>query len=253
MGNIVVTTSWDDGHVLDLKLAELLDRYGCAGTFYIPQHYLNDALSRWDIVQLATSFEISAHSLTHRRLDQLDREDARNEINGSKAYLEDILGRPVEMFCYPRGLYSSKIADMVREAGFVGARTTEKFTFRVQDPYAMGTTVQCYPYPLRKVSRDRYMLGRSLFQPIQQTWRHVLGLHFPLRAFVNWFHLARATFDHVSKYGGIWHLFGHSWEIERYGMWDQLAEILRYASKRSGVLYMTNRDVVRDMTLNRSR
>ena len=32
----IVTTSWDDGHPLDLKLAELLGRYHIPTTFCIP-------------------------------------------------------------------------------------------------------------------------------------------------------------------------------------------------------------------------
>lgn len=31
---LIITTSWDDGHPLDLKIAELLDKYGINGTFY---------------------------------------------------------------------------------------------------------------------------------------------------------------------------------------------------------------------------
>jgi len=32
----IVTTSWDDGHPSDLKLAELLREYDVPATFYIP-------------------------------------------------------------------------------------------------------------------------------------------------------------------------------------------------------------------------
>ena len=28
----------------------------------------------------------------------------------------------------------------------------------------------------------------------------------------------------------IWHLWGHSWEIEKFGMWDALENVLRVAS-----------------------
>ncbi len=31
-----ITTSWDDGHPLDFRVAELLSKYGLRGTFYIP-------------------------------------------------------------------------------------------------------------------------------------------------------------------------------------------------------------------------
>jgi peptidoglycan/xylan/chitin deacetylase (PgdA/CDA1 family) len=32
---IMVTTTWDDSHILDFKLAKLLKKYGIKGTFYI--------------------------------------------------------------------------------------------------------------------------------------------------------------------------------------------------------------------------
>ena len=38
MKKTIVTTSWDDGHKLDLKLAALLKKYNIKGTFYISPH-----------------------------------------------------------------------------------------------------------------------------------------------------------------------------------------------------------------------
>ncbi len=247
MKTVIITTSWDDGHRLDMKVAALLDRYRVMGTFYVAANYLNQGLRGRDIMQLGTEFEIGAHSLTHRRLDQLNRDEAKHEIEGSKAYLEDILSRPVSMFCYPRGRYTLETVDMVRKAGFIGARTTEKFVFDTGDPYLMGTTVQCYPYPLRRVSEHKYMLGRKVFEPIQQSWRQIWRLRLPVVAYFNWLQLARATFDHVQTHGGIWHLWGHSWELEKYGMWAELESILQYVSNRLEVVYLTNGDVVREV------
>ena len=37
MSRLIVTTSWDDGSIQDLKLGELLMKYGIKGTFYIPR------------------------------------------------------------------------------------------------------------------------------------------------------------------------------------------------------------------------
>jgi len=34
-GKVYVTTSWDDGHELDLRLASELAAHGMAGTFYV--------------------------------------------------------------------------------------------------------------------------------------------------------------------------------------------------------------------------
>ena len=39
MRKAIVTTSWDDGHPLDLRVVDLLARYGIKGTFYVPLLY----------------------------------------------------------------------------------------------------------------------------------------------------------------------------------------------------------------------
>ena len=40
-----ITTSWDDGHTLDLRLADLLDKYDLRGTFYVARDYLDERLA----------------------------------------------------------------------------------------------------------------------------------------------------------------------------------------------------------------
>ena len=59
---IIVTTSWDDGHKLDLKLAKLLKKYGIGGTFYISpknrEFREEDLLLDEEIIKLDRDFEI---------------------------------------------------------------------------------------------------------------------------------------------------------------------------------------------------
>ena len=38
--------------------------------------------------------------------------------------------------------------------------------------------------------------------------------------------LAEIFLDKVEKHGGCFHLWGHSWEIEEKGLWNDLEEIL---------------------------
>jgi hypothetical protein len=52
--------------------------------------------------------------------------------------------------------------------------------------------------------------------------------------------LGKQLFDEVLEDGGIWHLYGHSWEIEELGIWDDLLEMLDYVSHHSNVTYLTN-------------
>ncbi len=70
---------------------------------------------------------IGAHSHTHRRLAQWPREDAREEMAGSKAVLEARLGRTVNSFAYPVGDPTSagpREFELAREVGFRCAVTT---------------------------------------------------------------------------------------------------------------------------------
>jgi peptidoglycan/xylan/chitin deacetylase (PgdA/CDA1 family) len=59
-----------------------------------------------------------AHTITHPNLLALPDDAARQEISGSKVALEAKLGRDVEAFCYPAGLFSDRDRGFVAGAGF---------------------------------------------------------------------------------------------------------------------------------------
>jgi hypothetical protein len=60
------------------------------------------------------------------------------------------------------------------------------------------------------------------------------------RLFWNWDLLAMAVFDRVLQTGGIFHLWGHSWEIEKFADWPRLVRVLDYIGRRPGVSYVDN-------------
>ena len=65
--------------------------------------------------------DIGAHTVTHPVLSLLPPAAQQAEIQGSKARLEEILGRPVTSFAYPYGLrsdYSAETVTVVKQAGF---------------------------------------------------------------------------------------------------------------------------------------
>lgn len=246
---VLFTTSWDDGNVLDIRIAKLLERYNVQGTFYVNQYRGdNNFLTPDRIRDLSRRFEIGAHTLTHPDLTTLDEQALKEEIAGSKKYLENIIGKEVLMFCYPKGLYSESVKRSVASAGFLGARTVAKYVFvRPDDSFAMGTTVQVYPWPLRKKDVNHYLWGQHLFQPIQQDIGKFLKTVPPLRAFVSWQAYARHWFDYAISRGDYFHLWGHSWEIEQYSMWRELEEFFRYGSARlgDGIISVANSEVAK--------
>jgi peptidoglycan/xylan/chitin deacetylase (PgdA/CDA1 family) len=229
----IVTTSWDDGDYADLKLAQLLRSKGICGTFYVPINYGARPLSRSELRDLASEgFEIGAHGFSQKPLWGLRPREVTEQVQPCKRILEDILGREVGMFCYPRGRYDANVVRAVQEAGYRGGRTVRMLATRSTfSPFEMPTTLQAFPHArftyLKNVARGRSL--ESLQSCLAQMPR--LG---------SWLELGKKLFDVVLKNGGVWHLYGHSWEIEKLGLWDELGEILDYVCGRDGVRYVPN-------------
>lgn len=74
---------------------------------------------------LAAGHGIGSHSLTHPFLTRLSPPQAREEITASRKRLEDLFGRPIEHFCYPYGDWNEAVRDLVIQAGYKTACTTD--------------------------------------------------------------------------------------------------------------------------------
>ena len=73
------TTSWDDGHPLDARVAELLSAHGFRGTFYMPLSNREGlpVMPPADVRRLGQGFEIGSHTIDHCYLQTVDRTEAR--------------------------------------------------------------------------------------------------------------------------------------------------------------------------------
>jgi peptidoglycan/xylan/chitin deacetylase (PgdA/CDA1 family) len=127
--------SFDDGY---LDVAEhampILAGHGFRATVFVPPQVIDgsawfDGYRRcrqpdvldWDVIgelDREGTLRFEAHTLTHPNLLLLDEHVARHEIEGSKVALEARLGRLVQSFAYPSGLFGARERRLVREAGF---------------------------------------------------------------------------------------------------------------------------------------
>ncbi|HTS01633.1 MAG TPA: polysaccharide deacetylase family protein, partial [Thermoanaerobaculia bacterium] len=69
----------------------------------------------------AKGIEIGSHGATHRALPPLSDAELDDEVRGSKAALEAVLGAPVVSFCYPYGAFDDRVVEAVRAAGYRAA------------------------------------------------------------------------------------------------------------------------------------
>jgi peptidoglycan/xylan/chitin deacetylase (PgdA/CDA1 family) len=140
-GDKRVVITFDDGfvNVLEHGLRPLAD-----SGFKAMQYIIAGAIgggNDWDVAQgevyaplmdraqigewLAAGHAIGSHSLGHRRLSEIPVEQAREEIVTSKKKLEDLFGIPIHHFCYPYGAWNPQVRDLVMEAGYASACTTD--------------------------------------------------------------------------------------------------------------------------------
>ena len=68
---------------------------------------------------------IGSHSVSHNKLIDLDDESTYNELNYSKSYLEDLLGKEIITLSYPHGKFNDRIIDKVYDAGYKLAFTSK--------------------------------------------------------------------------------------------------------------------------------
>lgn len=78
-------------------------------------------------------FSFGSHTLTHCDLAGASPGMMRKEIFESKQRLEDLLGAAVTAFSYPWGLVNSQVREVVAEAGYTNAVTTESRLQRDND------------------------------------------------------------------------------------------------------------------------
>jgi peptidoglycan/xylan/chitin deacetylase (PgdA/CDA1 family) len=237
---LIITTSWDDGHPLDVKLCSILKKNGIKGTIYVPiKNSENVVMKKDEIKNISNNFEIGGHTYNHTILTNETTEIMISELTESKEALQKITNNEITSFCYPRGKYNNKVIEKVKQAGYKNGRTTELFRTAISNPYEIHTTIQA-------VNRILPSKIKQIFNTNDHQIRN--NMLFSGMILSNWDKIAIKTFDHVMENGGIWHLWGHSWEIDRNNDWDKLKNVLNYVQtngKKYGAEFLTNGELTK--------
>lgn len=86
---------------------------------------------------------IGAHSVSHPHLSKFNYSHQYKEINDSKLFLEDIIGKPVVHFAYPYGDFNN-------------------YSLRILDELGFSTSVLAWGGGIRKSFSERYKIPRKI-------------------------------------------------------------------------------------------
>ena len=124
-------------------------------------------------------FTVGSHGVSHRNLTTLTPEVCLQELTDSRTTLEDMLGRRVEGFCYPRGDLERKTVQQVEEAGYkFGVVTPPRFI-----QHGRNTLIRVGVYSTTTHWRFRVKASRA-FQQLQRS-RKAWMVRTPLRRLVS--------------------------------------------------------------------
>lgn len=149
---------WDDGVSTDVRLVSLLRRHGARATFNLNAglhqrqrqfgwHHRGTEVWRLgqdELREVYEGFTIANHTLTHPHLEALPIDEARREIAEGRERLQALFGQPVSGFVYPFGTFDDAVAQAVRDAGHLYARTTRQAEAGVGTQDAMAAAPSCH-------------------------------------------------------------------------------------------------------------
>ena len=221
-----VTFSFDDGVTQDVRVIEILNKYGLKGTFNLNSAQLDTVGDVWktdrgevvrakmksaDVAKAYAGHEVAVHTLTHPNLTTLEDAEVIRQVDEDRKTLSALCGYPVIGMAYPCG----------------GVNNDERVAALIKNntPIAYSRTItSTFSFELQKESLLR-------FNPTL----HFLNVR--TEEIVEQF-LAMQTEEPQLLY--IW---GHSYELDyEEDRWQRFEKLCKMLSGRDDIFYGTNKD-----------
>ena len=218
-----VVFSYDDGVYQDIRLVELLNKYGLKCTFNLNSKMMSPefdwcaegvAVRRMppeSLVDLYKGHEVASHSQKHHDLTKLDSHAVFSDISQDKSSLENLFGCEVSGFAYPFGAVDQRVENVLSYCGI---------------KYARGVN-----------SSESFNPPDDLLN-ISPTCRHKDD---------NIFDLAEEFISLKPETPQIFLLWGHSYEFDMQNGWERIEDFFKFIAGRDDVYYGTCADVFLEM------
>jgi len=218
----VLTLSYDDGVVQDIRLMGILDKHGIKATFnvntgkYLPEeetrekYYGRMKLSEAKALYINSGHEVAVHALNHRFLDRLKTDEQLTEILEDRKNIENQYGTLARGMAYPYGTYSAEVMDTLAKCGICYARTVN--------------TTERFGFPSNWLALD-------------PTCHHKNP---------RLMELAQKFVEKEVNYAGdnwLFYVWGHSYEFDNHDNWEVIENFAAYVGGREDIWYATNIEI----------
>lgn len=222
-----ITFSFDDGVTQDIRLIELLNRYGLKCTFNLNSEKFGSGgdfvrngkevshrmIEAGKIKETYAGHEVAVHTLTHVNLTTCEEEEIVRQVEEDRKNLSALVGYEVVGMAYPCGGVNNddRVAEIIaRKTGVKYARTiTSTKSFSLQETRRF------------RFNPSTYIIEKDFEEVVDRF-------------------LALETEEPALLY--IW---GHAYEMDaEYITWENLERILKKLSGKEEIFYGTNTEVL---------
>jgi peptidoglycan/xylan/chitin deacetylase (PgdA/CDA1 family) len=121
-----VAVTFDDGFKDNLRTAApILLKFNIPFTVFVTASFIKSEAQEYltpsELRELASlpGVTIGSHGMTHLPLAQCDDSTLRQELSGSRSYIENVIGTPVTAIAYPHGSVDARVRDAASDAGYI--------------------------------------------------------------------------------------------------------------------------------------
>lgn len=222
-----LTFSFDDGVTQDIRLIELLNKYGLKATFNLNSSLLglsggwieggkelrHNKVLPSKVKEIYFGHEVAVHTLTHAQLPDENDETVYYQVEADRIQLSNLVGYKVCGMAYPNGGINNddRVAKIIKE------QTGVKYSRTITSSYSFDVFGNIYRYnPTVKVCEKEKL-----------------------------FELAEKFIALKSDNPQVFYIWGHSYEFDIYDFmsWEIFEEFLKLISGKDDIVYATNKDV----------
>ena len=226
--NKAITFSFDDGVTQDIRLIEIMNKYGLKGTFNLNSSLLgikrdlkcnerivsHNKVYPKDVKSIYEGHEVAVHTLSHPKLIEIEDDDTViYQVEKDRLALSELCGYEVIGMAYPCGGKNNddRVAEIIKN------NTGVKYSRTITSNYS--------------------------FAPQNNLFRFDPSVYYV--EIDKMFDLAERFIELDADSEQIFYIWGHSYEMDAgYISWERFEEFCKLISGRKDIFYGTNKEVI---------